>query len=484
MRNYFVNGTIKRVGKRSRKEVCIMLEKVRLFLKKHELLKPQSTVVVGVSGGPDSLALLHILYRLQRELQLNIIAAHVDHMFRGRQSEEDMNFVRRFCNEIGVICEAKQINVPEFQKLSRLGAQEAARACRYNFFEEVMSKYSADYMALGHHGDDQVETVLMRLVRGSSGKGYSGIPLKRKFGTGYIIRPFLTVSRDEIELYCEEQGLEPRYDASNEKDDYTRNRFRHYVLPVLKKENPNVHEKFQQFSEWIMEDELYLEELTLQALNNVIKRQPLKVTLQIESFRKMPKPLQRRGIQIILNYLYQDIPPSLSSIHINNVLALLDGKRPSGKLNFPSGLRIIRSYNICMFTFGEENKVSYHFELDVPSVLLLPNEHAIISEFWEYYPKELKGNNIFIIDPDLTSLPLQVRTRRAGDRITLKGTNGTKKIKDIFIDAKIPLMERESWPIVQDSKGNILWLPCLKKSNYEASDITKRRYIVLHYKEQ
>ena len=461
-----------------------MLEKIRLSLKKYGLLTPHSTVVVGVSGGPDSLALLHILFRLKDELQLNIIAAHVDHMFRGKQSEEDMNFVKRFCDELGIICEAKQINVPEFQKLSRLGAQEVARACRYTFFEEVMRKYSAQYLALGHHGDDQVETILMRLVRGSSGKGYGGIPLKRKFGVGHIIRPFLHVSRDEIELYCEEHQLQPRYDPSNEKDDYTRNRFRRYVIPLLKKENPNVHEKFQQFSEAVMEDELYLQELTLRALNKVIKKQPLEVTLQIEPFKKMSKPLQRRGIQIILNYLYRDIPPSLSSIHISNVLTLLDSRHPSGKLDFPSGLRIIRSYDICTFTFAEEEKVDYQFQLDVPSVLLLPNGHAIISEFWEYYPKELKGGNVFIIDPELVSLPLQVRTRRTGDRMTLKGTNGTKKIKDIFIDAKIPLIEREEWPIVQDNKGNILWVPQLKKSNYEASDITKSCYIVLHYKEQ
>jgi tRNA(Ile)-lysidine synthase len=461
-----------------------MLEKVRLFLKKHDLLAPNSTIVIGVSGGPDSLALLHIFSKLQNEFQLHIIAAHVDHMFRGKQSEEDMNFVKHFCAERGIICEAKQIDVPEFQKRSRLSAQTAARECRYRFFEEVMEKYSAHYLALGHHGDDQIETILMRLVRGSIGRGYGGIPVKRKFGRGYIIRPLLSVSRDEIEAYCEEHQLQPRYDPSNEKDGYTRNRFRHYVVPLLKKENPNVHERFQLYSEMVAEDEAFLEELTLQALNKVIKRQQGKIALQIEPFKKIPKPLQRRGIQLILNYLYKDIPPDLSSIHISNFLTFLERKCPSGMLDFPNGLKIIRSYDICTFTFQEERMDTYRFKIEIPSVLSLPNGYAIISEVWEHYPKELTGNDVFIIDSESVSLPLYVRTRRAGDRMTLKGTNGTKKIKDIFIDAKIPLSEREGWPIVEDGRGNILWLPCLKKSIYEATDITKKRYIVLHYKEQ
>jgi tRNA(Ile)-lysidine synthase len=461
-----------------------MLEKVRLFLKKHDLLAPNSTVVIGVSGGPDSLALLHIFSKLRNEFQLHIIAAHVDHMFRGQQSEEDMKFVKHFCAELGIICEAKQINVPEFQKRSRLSAQAAARECRYHFFEEVMKKYSARYLALGHHGDDQIETILMRLVRGSIGRGYGGIPVKRKFGLGYIIRPLLSVSRDEIEAYCEEHQLQPRYDPSNEKNNYTRNRFRHYVVPLLKKENPNVHERFQHYSEMVAEDEAFLEELTFQTLNKVIRRQQGKITLQIEPFKTIPKPLQRRGIQLILNYLYRDIPPDLSSIHISSLLTFLDRKCPSGRLDFPNGLKIIRSYDICTFTFQEERMDTYRFKIEVPSVLSLPNGYAIISEVWEHYPKELTGNDVFIIDSESVSLPLYVRTRRAGDRMTLKGTDGTKKIKDIFIDAKIPLAERERWPIVEDGIGNILWLPCLKKSSYEATDITKKRYIVLHYKEQ
>ncbi|WP_374719650.1 tRNA lysidine(34) synthetase TilS [Parageobacillus toebii] len=462
-----------------------MIAEVYEFIKKHELLTPNSTVIVGVSGGPDSLALLHFFWSIRQEWNITLIAAHVDHMFRGKQSEEDMNFVKHFCAARGIICEAVQMDVPAFQRESKLGVQEAARQCRYRFFGELMKKYKAHYLALGHHGDDQVETILMRLVRGSTSKGYAGIPAKRPFYGGYIIRPFLAISRADIDAYCRQHQITPRHDASNDKDDYTRNRFRHHVIPFLKKENPRLHERFQSYSEMVMEDELFLEELAKDAMNKVMEKQHDIITLKIEPFQAMPKPLQRRGIQLILNYLYKDIPSSLSSVHIHNIFTFLNRDHPSGRLDFPHGLKVIRSYDRCLFTFREEKEdISYAFELDIPAVLPLPNNHVIISEIWEHYPKEQRGNDVFIIDPETVHLPLRVRTRRAGDRMTLKGTKGTKKIKEIFIEAKIPVYERDHWPIVEDAQGNILWVPKLKKSNFEATDVTKASYIVLHYKEQ
>ncbi|UOE76307.1 tRNA lysidine(34) synthetase TilS [Parageobacillus thermoglucosidasius] len=462
-----------------------MIAEVCEFIKKHELLTPDSTVIVGVSGGPDSLALLHFFWSIRRKWNITLIAAHVDHMFRGKQSEEDMNFVKHFCQTRGIICEAVQIDVPAFQRQHKLGVQEAARQCRYRFFGELMEKYKADYLALGHHGDDQVETILMRLVRGSTSKGYAGIPVKRPFHGGYIIRPFLAISRAHIDAYCEKHQITPRHDASNDKDDYTRNRFRHHVIPFLKKENPRLHERFQSYSEMAIEDELFLEELAEDAIKKVIKKQEDAIALKIKPFQAMPKPLQRRGIQLILNYLYKEIPSSLSSVHIHNLLAFLSRSHPSGRLDLPHGLKVVRSYDSCLLTFRKEKEdMSYAFKLDIPAVLPLPNNHVIISENWEHYPKELRGNDVFIIDPEAVHFPLRVRTRRAGDRMTLKGTKGTKKIKEIFIEAKIPLSERERWPIVEDGEGNILWVPKLKKSNFEATDVTKAHYIVLHYKEQ
>ncbi len=460
-----------------------MLEVVHEFIEKHQLLERGTTVVVGVSGGPDSLALLHFLWSEKERYDIQLVVAHVDHMLRGKQSEEDMHFVKHFCEQRSIICEATQLNVPAYMEQTGKGVQEAARDCRYTFFKQVMSKYHAHYVALGHHGDDQIETVLMRLVRGSTTKGYAGIPVKRPFSNGYIIRPFLCIDRQRIDQYCQNNGLHPRQDPSNEKDDYTRNRFRHFVLPFFKQENSRVHEHIQQFSEMMSEDEAFLEQLTKETLKHVADQKEGCVRIDILSFMSMPKPLQRRGIQLILNYLYGNVPSSLSSIHINQALQFLKRQHPSGMLHFPNGLKVIRQYEVCIFTFQQEQTNEYEFLFRVPDTLVLPNGCQLISQLVDHYPF-VEGDNYVVFDADQLRLPLRVRTRNDGDRMKVKGMEHPKKVSRIFIDEKIPASERAQWPIVEDANGNIIWIPGVKKSAYTATNITKNRYIVLHYKKQ
>ncbi len=460
-----------------------MLQQVNDFINKHQLLENNTKIIVGVSGGPDSLALLHFLWNQRTIWNVYIIAAHVDHMFRGKQSEEDMNFVKNFCEVHDIPFEGIQIDVLSYQNTHGVSAQVAARECRFAYFKQVMEKHQAQYIALGHHGDDQIETILMRLVRGSTWEGQAGIKAKRAFSNGYIIRPFLAVTKEMIEEYCFKNNLRPRVDPSNEKATYTRNRYRHTILPFLKEENRNVHERFQQFSEAILEDEKYLQELTVDKMNTVIRRiQVDEINLKISSFLNMPNPLQRRGIQLILNYLYGEIPSSLSNIHIESLLTLLSGNRPSGTLHFPNHLRVERSYDDCLFTFHEMKNSSFCFTIDGPGQIILPDGGVIITEVWEHYPSVKTGNNYFIIDPDTLSFPLKVRNREIGDKMTLKGMKGRKKVKDIFIDRKIPMKDRDIWPIIENGNGEIIWLPGLKKSTFEATDRSKGRYILLQHK--
>ena len=285
------------------------MEKFYTLIKKNHLLEKGSTIVVGVSGGPDSLALIHLLNKFKDKWELKLVVAHVDHMFRGEQSKEEMLFVLDYCKELNIMCEAKQIDVTAYAAQHQLSSQVASRECRYAFFKEVLDKHQSRYLALGHHGDDQVETILMRMVRGSTGEALAGIQIKRKFHNGYIIRPLLANTKEQILSYCDENHLVPRFDPSNDKTDYTRNRFRKYMLPFLKEENPLVHERFQHFSETFLEDETYLQVLTQQQMNTVLKRKEKSVVeIDINLFLNLPLPLQRRGIQLILNYLYENIP--------------------------------------------------------------------------------------------------------------------------------------------------------------------------------
>ncbi|PLR91892.1 tRNA lysidine(34) synthetase TilS [Bacillus sp. T33-2] len=456
--------------------------KVNAFIERNSLQLKNLSLAVGVSGGPDSLALLHFLWeeREKRNLQINVL--HVDHMFRGQESYDEALFVKDFCEQRNIPFYMKRINVAEYADKAGLSSQNAARECRYHFFEEMMNFLGVQYLVLGHHGDDQVETVLMRLTRGSTGKARAGIPFSRSFSNGCIIRPFLCLSKSEIEAYCEEKGLDPRRDPSNEKDAYSRNRFRKRVLPFLKEENPLVHEHFQRFSEELQMDEDLLAELTRREMNKLMVRDSGQITIEIGPFREMPMPLQRRGIKLILNYLYQERPASLSALHIEKVFSIICNPHPSATLDFPNGLKVVRSYGKCHFQLNPPERQTFYFEIDKPQVVQLPNGDVIDAKYGADAEELAASADYFFINSRDISLPIKIRTRQAGDRMTLKGMAGSKKIKDIFIDSKIPVAERDAWPVVTDPAGKILWLPGLKKSNVSGSDDTGEANFVLIYK--
>jgi len=459
-----------------------MLEnKVDLFLREHGINLTNRGVVVGVSGGPDSLALLYYLWKRRKKWNLSIVAAHVDHMFRGMESYQEAKFVEAFCMQHEIPCEVKHIDVPMIIAETKKNSQVASRECRYEFYKEVMDRYQFPYLALGHHGDDQIETILMKLTRGSTGMARAGILLHRPFHTGQIIRPFLCINRDEIEAYCLQFSLDPRRDPSNQKEVYSRNRFRKHVLPFLKKENSQVHNHFQRFSEELQSDEELLQELTVQKMKTVMRKEQEKITLDIKMFSTMPMPLQRRGIQLILKYLYQERLDFLSVIHIDQIFSLINSSQPSGSLDLPNKLTVIRSYNQCTFQFDKNVMETYRYEVNRSGTLSIPNGDVLSIMFSQLEPQNHDVHSIDL-DPTMISLPLIIRTRKNGDRMSIKGMTGTKKLKDIFIDQKIPIHKRNQWPIVTDSEDNILWVPGIKKSKYEAKGSMKIGTIQLTYK--
>ncbi|MCM2535566.1 tRNA lysidine(34) synthetase TilS [Neobacillus pocheonensis] len=377
-------------------------------------------------------------------MNLSIVVAHVDHMFRGQESFEDAMFVKDYCEQYTIPFEMTRINVPELIEQTGKSSQTTAREARYEFYAKIMNKYHYSYLALGHHGDDQMETMLMRITRGSSGKSRAGIPFTRPFHNGTIFRPFLNLTKGEIEAYCKKYQLKPRLDPSNEKSIYSRNRFRKEVLPFLKHENRHVHEHFQRFSEELQSDESFLQELTVQQLNTVMtKREKSEIIIDINRLLSMPIPLQRRGIQLILEYLYKEKPGSLSAIHIDQILSLMVSPQPSGKLDLPNGLKIIRSYLQMSFQFELANEHTYLFEVREPGTIELPYGGRVGMDLID---REYVGTNGYyaLFNAENIKLPLTIRTRKIGDRMTLKGMLGSKKLKDIFIDSKVPIQARET----------------------------------------
>lgn len=452
------------------------------FIKRHHLLKEGAVVVVGVSGGPDSMALLDYLESVRHVWRLTLIAASVDHGLRGEESAADVRYVEQFCRSRHITFEGTRLDVDGYRKEHHLSEEAAARTCRYRFFAHVMQTYGADALALAHHGDDQVETMLMREVRGTIGPG--AIPVRRPFAGGEIIRPFLVVDKQQIEAYCAKRGITPRRDPSNDRDDYTRNRFRHHVLPFLKKENPNVHIRFQYESEIAYDDHAYLKQLARARLDEVIlSREPHEIVCSVNVFLTMPMALQRRMIHLILNYLYRQIPPSLSVIHIEDVIRLAARKHPSGRLDFPDGLRVVRSYDRLFFTYKREEpkEREYRHTLDVPGEVRVPCG-TIVSEFASEYRKHPDDRDAFVCDAAHVRLPLIVRSRQTGDRISPKGMKGSKKVKAIFIERKIRMCLRDSWPVVTDADGNVLWLPDLKHSGVAQPSKSTKRLVVLRFR--
>ncbi len=440
-------------------------EKVKTFIHRHQLIEKGDIIAVGVSGGPDSLSLVAYLADRRQSLAIEVCALHLDHMFRGEESYSELKFVEHFCLERNIPFYSEQIDVAKEMEVSGEGLQEAARRVRYDFFKRGMERMKAGKLALAHHGDDQVETVLMQMTRGGNPQG---IPVRRPFGEKEIIRPLLGLDKETIERYCAHYKLNPRRDPSNEKADYTRNRFRHVVLPFLKKENPQVHEHFQRFSEEERADRLLLDELAREEMSKVWRRNKHESVLDIKPFLAMPLPLQRRGIHLILNYLYKDKTP-FSFIHIQQILQLLKQEKSSWTLDLPHGLKVCREYQVCVFRFSQAEAQDYAFELNVGEQISWPYgvEFTLSRNDYENRDKE----SCFVLSSQV-KLPLCIRTRRQGDRIHPKGMDGSKKLKDLFIDEKVPLSKRMQWPIVTDHEGKLIWVPGLKRSRYEQTGLT------------
>jgi tRNA(Ile)-lysidine synthase len=458
-----------------------MDQTVHSFIKRHQLIHPHQTILVAVSGGPDSMGLLHFLSSLKESMDLRIVAVSVDHGLRGKDSADDLSYVEQMCKEWQVKFVGTSVDVHAYKKRTGLGTQEAARHLRYRFFKKIMDQEEADALATGHHGDDQAETMLMQLTRGARPEALQGIPVQRPFGKGKIIRPFLCLSKEQIGQYISKHHIEPRIDASNEDTDYTRNAFRKHVLPYLKEQNPKLHNHMQAMSERMREDHSYIKDeaeavlKTVRFSSNVDKF----VQFSIKDFKTFPLALQRTAFHLILNYLYVDETADISYLHEEMFINLLYEKKPNAEIDLPRGLKAVRAYDEITLSFKDrDEKEAFHQLLPIGETVELPDGSCLTAEWVHECISE--GVHVFVCDSHHVTAPLVVRSRRNGDRMRLRGMNGSKKVKDIFIDQKIPAQLRDTWPLVTDRTGEILWLVGLKKGG-ECTDKSPGMWLRLQY---
>ena len=441
-------------------------KKVLAFIKDEQLINKGDRLLIACSGGVDSMALLHFFDRYKEVLHIELFVVHVDHMLRGEQSAGDRKFVERFCADRGIPCFSTAIPIPAILEEHGGNSQAVCRRERYAYFESIMKAQDIRMLVTAHHADDQLESVLMALTKAGSIAGMIGIQTRRSFGEGCVIRPFLMVTKDEIREYLKKGGVDYREDASNEENYYTRNRFRHHIVPLLKKENDSIAQHAVQFSLQLAQDDAYLKGLARKAFDRlVIKKDKNCYEVEITGFINEPLALQRRLILILLNYLYNDTNTFQHHALCTSILNLFQSQNGNAMLNLPGPFQVSRQYGKVLF-HQEQTEIPF-----VPRKLAVNEWNEIvdvrvyIGEPSQMTAQQSKGAQVFYCSAEKVSFPLRVRTREEGDRIQLPGMSMPKRLSRLFIDEKVPLAKRDEWPLLVDVHNDILAVLGLRVSS-------------------
>jgi tRNA(Ile)-lysidine synthase len=457
-----------------------LLARVAAEAKSDGWWEPGQKLVVAVSGGPDSMALLHILWQMAQPHPDRLIAAHVNHRFRGAESDAEAELVKQTAIAWGIPHESTSIDVPRYIGETGLNAQAAARLKRYAFLGQVASKHGARKLLLGHHADDQAETVLMRVLRGTGISGLAGIPHRRTENNLELIRPLLRITKQELVAYCERNGIPFAIDSSNESRKYFRNTVRLDLIPLLERHNPRLKESLVRLAEMAAADDDYLETEARRRLEEVAIPDGAGYRIRLLPFRGLHVALQRRVIKLILSCC-ADLRNSLDFRHIEDVLhAMADGRQPHVQIDLGGGWTFSRTYDEAYIGPARVRRLPYNYTVsEIPWEQTLGESGRVIRfDRWKGPCTSLPANRWeAFFDESALMLPLAVRTRKPGDRMAPIGLNGTKKVQDIFVDAKIPRTEREDWPIVADAGERIVWIPGVCRSAIAAIDANTKSVV-------
>ncbi|HIE29331.1 TPA: tRNA lysidine(34) synthetase TilS [Candidatus Poribacteria bacterium] len=436
------------------------IKKVKSFIFDNRMIGPGDKIVVGVSGGPDSLALLYALFYLKDELNFTLHIAHLDHKFRGVESAADAKFVEEHARKLEIPFTIEAIDVPSIIRRNRLSSEDGARRIRYQFFDRVAAEVNADKVALGHNADDQAETMLMRLFRGAGSHGLSGIP---KVRDGRYIRPLLSSSRSEIENFLSDLGLSARQDSSNQRPIYLRNKIRLELLPILETEyNSNIKNVLCRTAEILQSEAELLDKIAAEILPTcVITSHPSTIEINLDNLQKQHIAIQRR----ILRLCIADVSSNISDIrfeHIESILHLISNSKPNCILILPNNVKIIKSYDnltICQATPTSDEFPKFEYGLKVPGITKLQIlDSMMVANLDEDVVIDSDNRFREVFDWEKIKPPLRVRNRRSGDRFQPLGMRGEKRLKDFFIDEKVPRRLRQRVPLLVSDDGEILWV--------------------------
>ncbi len=466
-------------------KLTMLIDKTKQTIAKFKMLEKGDRVLVAVSGGPDSMALLHILNSLRKEYDINLYVAHLNHMIRKGAAEKDAMFVGRAAKKMGIPAIIESQNVPRLAKERKLSIEEAARMARYDLYLEAAKEFTANKIALAHTGDDQAETVLMRLIRGAGLLGLAGIPAKRNLSGATIIRPLIEISRREIEQYLKTHKISFRQDKTNFDTKYFRNRIRHRLLPFLEKEfSGEIKKTLRETAENIRIDYDYLAKISDLKFKKYLKcmeGSSVKISLR---FLKEETAIQR----LILRKAIKEVKGNLDAVsysHMKDLLGLLN-KKTAWSFDLPGGIAVKRQGDYLVFckkgrSLDKNDFSDISCSLTIPGVTRLDSVGKMIDASFVKRPvrftaKRTKQQEYF----DFMKLekPIIARFKRPKDKIRPLGMAGYKKIKQLLSDEKVPPEERGEVPLIVSGK-EIIWVCGVKRSDFARIDNGTKRILKL-----
>lgn len=438
----------------------MIYDTVRRAIRDFRLIEVGDTVLVAVSGGPDSLAMLEILHHLKDEWPFQLHVVHLNHGIR-EEAREEAEFVRHFSADREIPVTILEYNIPMHLAEQGGSLQEEAREVRYRLFMEVADQVGAKTIALGHHADDLAETVMMRLLRGTGLEGLVGFtPRSRE----RLIRPLIYATRAEIEAFCRERGLTPCYDASNAKPVYLRNKIRLELLPQLEEEyNPNLRQQLVQMSHILDEENQVLEDLAREGYRDVVAgEEPDAIFFHFEVLSKKNPPILRRILRLGMEKLKGN-KKNFYLTHYLQMQEMIRNGSPGKTLVLPDDYLLYRGYKLVHLGKAKAiwKKPLERYLLTIPGVVYLPEIDLEIRATVVDGPVIVSGQQV-ALDLDSLGESLVIRSREPGDWFYPLGVGGTKKVKDYLIDEKIERLQRDLVPIVTTESGQIVWIAGLR----------------------
>lgn len=455
-----------------------------------ELINYGEGVIVGISGGYDSVCLLHILYSVSTELGIKIYPVHVNHMLRGDEAIRDENFVRNFCSSLGLEVYVKHIDIAKKSKDEKISLEEAGRNARYDEFNRIAKLHSAAKIAVAHSRNDQAETILMRICRGTGLEGLRGMEYKRD----NIIRPLLEIDRSQIEQYVNDMGIKAVTDSSNLHTDYFRNRIRLNVIPAINSAfRSDITENLLRLSKIVVAEDDYLSynsELYYQ--KSVHTQKSMYAELDLKVLMEIHQALRFRVLRLAIEKTCSTLN-GLEYIHLEKLNDLIESGRTGAQIDLPHSLAAVKSYNLLILREqGRSDREQFEQKLNIPGETEISNIGSYmqtelinfdsIKSCREFINKNEKVHTKFVDFEKLTATGknITVRNRRDGDVFKPLKSNGTKKLKEYFIDNKVPREVRNTIPLIAVGK-EIVWISGNKISdNYKVTDNTKSVLLITY----